>query len=294
LNGIAGTTFEDHNGNGLRDGEDQGLQGWTIFLDRNGNGVLDAAASALTVNSGDVPKAIPDLAMVTSSLVVDGVAGLLGDVDVTLDITHTFDSDLAVALISPSGQRVELFSGVGSFADNFAGTVLDDEAATPITTGSAPFSGRFQPEAALANFDGEDPTGTWRLEIRDTVGGDVGTLNRWSLTLAVPVEAEPSDETDTDGHYAFIGLEPGTYRVREVQQAGWRQTTPDPADIVISGSETVRGGLRQPAGERRWRAPGDSAGLRDGGERVRGGPESARGFGSAEPVRHGDRRSGSG
>ena len=32
--------------------------------------------------------------------------------------------------------------------------------------------------------------------------------------------------TDASGHYEFVGLEPGAYRVDEVLQAGWRQTAP--------------------------------------------------------------------
>jgi hypothetical protein len=39
--------------------------------------------------------------------------------------------------------------------------------------------------------------------------------------------------TDVDGHYAFP-LPFGSYRVREVPIRGWRQTSPDPVELVIS------------------------------------------------------------
>jgi len=39
---VAGIKFEDLNGNGLRDEDEEVLEGWTIFLDDNVNGVLDA------------------------------------------------------------------------------------------------------------------------------------------------------------------------------------------------------------------------------------------------------------
>ena len=60
---------------------------------------------------------------------------------------------------------------------------LDEAAVTPITAGSAPFTGTFQPEGSLAAFNDLDAAGTWMLEIRDNVKGDSGTLNSWSITI---------------------------------------------------------------------------------------------------------------
>ena len=35
----------------------------------------------------------------------------------------------------------------------------------------------------LCALDGIPPDGTWTLRVDDTVGGDVGTINSWSLTV---------------------------------------------------------------------------------------------------------------
>jgi hypothetical protein len=51
LGSIAGTKFEDHNGNGARDDQDQGLADWTIFLDANGSGVLDPGEVSTTTDA---------------------------------------------------------------------------------------------------------------------------------------------------------------------------------------------------------------------------------------------------
>lgn len=48
---ISGTKFEDVNGNGQRDVDEQGLSGWTIFLDGNANGVLDAGERSVVTGS---------------------------------------------------------------------------------------------------------------------------------------------------------------------------------------------------------------------------------------------------
>jgi hypothetical protein len=95
-------------------------------------------------SSGDVPQTIPDQSTMTSILSVPD-AVTIDDVNVTLDISHTSDQDLDVYLIAPDGTRVELFTDVGGGGDHFTGTTLDDEAATPITAGAAPFSGSFSP-----------------------------------------------------------------------------------------------------------------------------------------------------
>jgi subtilisin-like proprotein convertase family protein/putative hemolysin len=151
--------------------------------------------------STDTPIAIPDESVANSFISVP--AGFtISDVNVTLDITHTWDEDLDVYLISPQGTRVELFTDVGGIYDNFTGTILDDECATPITSGTAPFTGCYQPEGSLAAFDGQDSSGQWRLEITDDEWFLEGTLNSWELELcgeAPTPNCDPGVDTDGDG-----------------------------------------------------------------------------------------------
>src|SRR5207248_10946939 len=68
-------------------------------------------------------------------------------------------------------------------------------------------------------------------EITDDRPGDSGTLQGWALTVSF---AEANTTTDASGAYAFTGLTPGTYNVREVVQAGWQQTLPDGSNFVYS------------------------------------------------------------
>jgi hypothetical protein len=66
---------------------------------------------------------------------------------------------------------------------SFTNTILDDEAATPITSGTAPFSGSYRPTGVLSALDGESSAGVWRLRISDNLYGDTGSLDAWSLEL---------------------------------------------------------------------------------------------------------------
>jgi uncharacterized repeat protein (TIGR01451 family) len=138
--------------------------------------------------STDTPIPIVDNTTFTSALTVAEEETVL-DVDVRLNITHTYDGDLDIFLIGPNGTRVELTSDNGGTGENFIDTIFDDEAPTSITGGSAPFTGRFQPEGSLATLDGLAATGTWTLEVTDDAGADQGELVDWTLILTFEARA---------------------------------------------------------------------------------------------------------
>jgi hypothetical protein len=48
--------------------------------------------------------------------------------------------------------------------------------------------------------------------------------------------------SDANGNYVFTDVEPGTYSVREVVPAGWKQTTLNPGAVVVRAGENVMGG----------------------------------------------------
>jgi subtilisin-like proprotein convertase family protein len=236
---INGTQFNDLNANSVRDAGEPGLPGWTVYLDGNNNNQFDSVLSGpTTFASTNVPLPLPDLSTTTSTLTVGGLSGVVTKVTVTLNITHTFDGDLIVDLIGPSGQIVNLFGNVGGNGDNFTNTTLDDAAATPITSGAAPFNGTFRPQQLLANLNGSIPNGTWSLRIQDVGPDDFGTLNSWSIRLTT---GEDSKITNADGEYQFANLAPGTYLVREVLQVGWTPTLPIPPANSYSVTITAGG-----------------------------------------------------
>lgn len=131
-------------------------------------------------NSTDVPISIADNSTVTSAIFV-GASGTVNDVNIGLDIEHTFTGDLTIILQSPIGTQVVLVANRGGGGSDFTNTFFDDEASTSITSGGPPFTGAFQPENFLSAFDGENVNGTWILGIIDGAGGDTGTLNSWFL-----------------------------------------------------------------------------------------------------------------
>lgn len=231
---IHGFKWNDLDGDGFWDGNELGLEDWTIFLDLNENGEFDDTTTMH--DSTDVPVSITDNNTVTSDLTVSDLDTNITDVNVKLNINHTFDADLTVTLFSPSGTPILLFSNVGGGGDNFTNTTLDDEAVVPISSASAPFSGAFRPQGLLSGLDGEDPNGTWTLQVTDGASLDTGSLTAWSLEISV---AEPTALTDATGAYAFTGLAGGTYVVGELLPEGWEQTYPEAGGGGAAADKTV-------------------------------------------------------
>ena len=161
----------------------------STLLAGDSDGTNDTAATSVTnvscqTQSNSTVQAIgPNGGTVTTSVVNFSNDFVVDDVNVTIDITHTWDGDLTITLTSPDNVTVELANQIGSSGDNYSGTVFDDEAGTAIGAGSPPYAGTFQPSGSLADFDGLQTMGDWTLSITDNANGDDGTLNNWDLQL---------------------------------------------------------------------------------------------------------------
>ncbi|MBK9734504.1 MAG: proprotein convertase P-domain-containing protein [Saprospiraceae bacterium] len=142
-----------------------------------------------------------------STCAVTGV-GILGGCNiidnVTVNLNHTFDGDIALMLIAPDGTFIELSSSNGGAGDNYSITVFKDIAAINVVSGAPPFNGDFKPEGrqntnlsnpypnagtpgtfTFANtFNGINADGDWKLYLNDFVPADVGFLNSWSITFS--------------------------------------------------------------------------------------------------------------
>ena len=139
----------------------------------------------LPATDANLPRRIPVDAPQTQGITTSSYtvldSRLILDVNVKLDVTHTFTGDLVISLIGPNNQEVTLVNRRGGNGDNFTQTVFDDEASQSVTAGVAPFNGTFRPEQSLGGFDGLAAAGLWTLKINDTTGQNFGFLNSWSL-----------------------------------------------------------------------------------------------------------------
>jgi subtilisin-like proprotein convertase family protein len=222
-NKVLGTVFEDIDGDGVRDPGEPGLRGWRIYDDANNNGVFDGGLGTLERAATDLPLPISDLSTTVSGIMVAGVVSPIRDIDVSVDLTHTFLGDLTLTLVNPDGMRVVLFDRFAGASDNLTGTTFSDDAAIAISGGSPPYTGVFRPVQPLSSLFNATANGSWSLEVEDHASMDTGTLNSWSLRF---VHGEETTTSDPDGNFALLKLRPGTYRIRQVPRAGWIQTAP--------------------------------------------------------------------
>ncbi len=159
-------------------------------------GFTTANISCNSFASTDTPVGIPDSSGAGVNSVLNiGTTSEITDVNVTVNITHTWDSDLILTLTSPAGTSVVLSFRNGSSGDNYTDTVFDQEGGTSITTGTAPFTGVFQPEEDLSVLYGEFSGGDWTLNVSDNAGGDLGTIDNWTLEIC----GIPQLDNDGDG-----------------------------------------------------------------------------------------------
>ncbi len=179
-----------------------------------------AATSCLTYASTDVPKTISDNTTINSNVTVPATFSVT-DVNVTIgSIVHTWDADLDIYILHPDATQVELSTDNGSSGDNYTNTVFDDEAASSITSGSAPFTGSYRPEGSLAALDGKTSAGAWQLRVTDDASGDTGTLNSWSLTLCGAPTASAADYSDLASSYG-VAWHTGSGAVRLGPAGDW-------------------------------------------------------------------------
>jgi subtilisin family serine protease len=147
---------------------DSRCQGTTAKNNFFGEGRVDAFAAVDTgttppggtfENTNDVT--IPDAgSAITSSVAVTGVSGNApSNLQVGVDIRHTYRGDLVIDLIAPDGTAYRLKNSSSSdSADNVIATYT-------------------------VNASSEAANGTWKLQVRDTYRSDTGYINSWKLTF---------------------------------------------------------------------------------------------------------------
>ncbi len=175
-----------------------------------GAGVNSAVFSFETANviCSTPGLAIPDNnpAGVTDTITVAD-SSTLTDLDISVELTHTWVGDLIIELEKVGGPTIDLVNRPGSCSSDDYDIVLDDEGTggtieTTCDPGPAAQSPpNYVPDGSLADYDGLAMNGDWNLNVSDNAGQDLGVLVEWCFlpasTVALPIFVDGFESGDT-------------------------------------------------------------------------------------------------
>ena len=177
----------------------------TVTVNDDEDPVITCAGDPAPIfgSATDAPgAAIPDNNPAGVSATIDITDDFdITDLNVDLDITHSWIGDLVVTLTAPDGTTAAAIidrpgvPATGLGCNNTVNDILvtmDDEATDAIEGPClTEYNGTFIPTEALSVFDGVSTLGTWTLTIVDNAGGDTGTLNNWTLNYEYIAVSNP-------------------------------------------------------------------------------------------------------
>ena len=156
--------------------------------------------SCVEVSAKDLPKNIADASEsvkgITTASINLNYNLPIQDLDIMIDIEHTYLEDLTIYLESPDGIQYILTSELGDSKNDYSNTVFDQEATQSISAGIPPFTGNFRPLQNIAETYGNSALGIWKLIIQDNYVEDTGRLV--DFTLKVCLEGIPQTNSDND------------------------------------------------------------------------------------------------
>ena len=229
LSSIHGIKFDDIDRDGARDPDEPGVAGVVIYLDENNSGFLEELdglpLEPYTITMADDPDTPED------------ETGMYWLEDVT-------PGEQIVREVLPVG----VFQTFPTAAEDFKHVVEvgPGEVLADVNFGNSP------PRGDIHGQKFEDLNGNGRRD-QEEVG-----LNGWTIELVafrddgtvtvVDTQITHSVDLNLDGQinplteqglYAFVGVDPGSYLVREVQQPGWVPTTPPEQDVQVGSNLPV-------------------------------------------------------
>ena len=129
---------------------------------------------------------ILDNQTISVPIVVSNIAPMIdtnyGVAHICMNITHSYDADLVVKLISPTGTTIILIQNIGGAGNDFLGTCIGMDGVA-FTIAQPPFSGLFFPAGGdVSSFNnGQNPNGTWQLVVTDISAPDTGSIHNASI-----------------------------------------------------------------------------------------------------------------
>jgi len=109
----------------------------------------------------------------------------IGDLNVFMDITHTYVQDMTISLIGPAtigSPIITLLKEPCGDNDNISCT-MDDSGSEPACSGTPSISGAILPFDSLSSLNSLPADGVWTLYVDDPYNGDGGSINAFRIDV---------------------------------------------------------------------------------------------------------------
>jgi subtilisin-like proprotein convertase family protein len=169
------------------------------------------------------PVTIPDGNMTYTTRIISVPAPVTADpaaiidVDLNINFTHTYLSDVQISIMSPTGTIVPLFDGSCGSTSNTLSLKYDDSGTTiecGITTLQIVI-----PAGKLSDFNNQSPYGNWTLMVRDIDGGKTGTINSASITIQSQKYTLGTDDFENIDFVLYPNPNKGNFTVQFTPQS---------------------------------------------------------------------------
>jgi subtilisin-like proprotein convertase family protein len=161
--------------------------------------------------------------------------GIISEVKVTLDVSHTYLDDLVITLTHPNGTTASTLWNRNCSSENDINITFEDWA-NNINCSLTNSGNTYAPASLLDVFNGLDAAGDWMLTINDLIPADNGQLNSWSLDICTQSTAitNPNIVEDIEGIKVFPNPNTGDF---------WVAFRPESNEAINIGLFDIRGRL---------------------------------------------------
>ncbi|MGV3461471.1 MAG: reprolysin-like metallopeptidase [Flavobacterium sp.] len=167
--------------------------------------------------------AIPDGATgYSQSAVIVPAGGLISDVNVGVNLTHTAVGNLRLQIQSPTGTTVQLWQQQCGNNDNM--NLTFDDSGFDVLCSS--LSGPRKPASPLSGLTGQSSDGAWQLRYGDFIAGNTGILNSWSVNICSQQFLATDAVTGLSGFVLYPNPSNGSFTIDFTSSTG--------SDIAVS------------------------------------------------------------
>src|SRR5690606_25571287 len=142
-------------------------------------------------------------------------SAVITDINIGVNITHSYIGDLILAVLSPDGTEIRLMNPDDCGSEDNLIVKFDDDG-NAFNCGVSGTNQVYKPlQGELSDLNGENIVGNWLLGVGDFYAEDTGTFNSWFVEVCETTETPLSiDENEFAGFSIFPNPNNGEFTIK--------------------------------------------------------------------------------